>query len=68
MCVFVGEGKEDVKETSLYPGATMAVSCELGPRPLHTPHSLRPAFPTALTQVFHSRVLDIQILKINLVQ
>lgn len=41
MCVFVGEGKEDVKETSLYPGATMAVSCELGPRPLHTytPHT-----------------------------
>lgn len=56
MCVLGGEGKEDVKETSLcdHPGATLAVSLEVGPRPLHsyTPHTqtsfpywLDPGFP-----------------------
>lgn len=73
MCVFGGEGKEDVKDPSLsdHPGATVAVSFELRPRPFHsytTPHSLRPAFPTGLTQLFHSRISDTEILTINLVQ
>lgn len=59
MCVLGGEGKEDVKETSLsdHPGASLAVSREpKAPSQLHTPpYSLRPAFLTGLTQVFHSR-------------
>lgn len=50
------EGKEGVKETSLsdHPGATVAVSQELGSRPLHSytlhtqtgfSHWLDPGFP-----------------------
>lgn len=70
MCVLGGEGKEDVKETSLcdHPGATLAVSLEVGPRPLHsyTPHihTVTPGSLTSSTPGFPQQVSDIQILKI----
>lgn len=72
MCVLGGEGKEGVKKTSLsdHPGAILAVCVSWDPGPFTAahPHGLRPAFLTGLTQVFHSRVWDVHVVKINLVQ